>query len=140
MCRYCPQKPVPVEQLVIPEKLASQVLSLIHDVPIAGHPGRKKTLAAARKRYYWPTLRLDVETHVKGCITCAQHKGTVRGPAPILQYPLPEAPWDIVSIDLLQLPQSQYGSRYFLVCVDHLTGYVVLAPFKDKTATGVAHA
>ncbi len=140
LCRYWPQKPVPVEQLVIPEKLVSQVLSLIHDIPIAGHPGREKTLAAARKRYYWPTLRIDVESHVKRCITCARHKGTVRGPAPILQYLLPEAPWDIVSIDLLQLPQSQYSSQYLLVCVDHLTRYVVLAPLKDKTATRVAHA
>ncbi len=94
---------------------------MIHDVSIAGHPGREKTLAAARKKYYWPTLRLDVETCVKRWITCAQHKGTVRGPAPILQYLLPEAPWDIVSIDLLQLPESQYGSRYLLLCVDHLT-------------------
>ncbi len=59
----------------------------------------------------------------------------MKGPAPILQYPLPEEPWDIVSIDLLQIPQSQYGSRYLLVCVDYLTRYVVLAPLKDKTAT-----
>ncbi len=43
-------------------------------------------------------------------------------------------------MDLLQLPQSQYGSRYLLLCVDHLTRYVVLAPLKEKTATGVAHA
>ncbi len=58
----------------------------------------------------------------------------------MLQYPLPENPWDIVSIDLIQLPQSQYGSRYLLVCVNHLTRYVILAPLKDKTATAVAHA
>ncbi len=64
----------------------------------------------------------------------------MKGPAPILQYPLPEAPWDAVSIDLLQLPQSHHGSRYLLVCVDHLTKFVVLAPLKDKTATVVAHA
>ncbi len=70
----------------------------------------------------------------------ALHKGTLKGPTPVLQYPLPESPWDIVSIDLLQLPQSQYGSRYLLVCVDHLTRYVVLAPLKDKTATQVAYA
>ncbi len=58
----------------------------------------------------------------------------------MLTYPLPEAPWDMVSIDLLQLPKSQYGSRYLLVCVDHLTRFVVLAPLTDKTAAGVAHA
>ncbi len=50
LCRYWPQKPVPVEQLVIPEKLVPQVLNLIHDIPIAGHPGREKTQAVARKR------------------------------------------------------------------------------------------
>ncbi len=32
LCRYGPQKPVPVEQLVIPEKFVSPVLSLIHDI------------------------------------------------------------------------------------------------------------
>ncbi len=74
------------------------------------------------------------------CVTCTRYKGTVRGPTPMLQYPLPEAPWDIVSNDLLQLPQSQYGSRYLLVWVDRLTSYVVLTPLKDKTDTEVAKA
>ncbi len=64
----------------------------------------------------------------------------MKGPAPILQYLLLEAPWDVVSIDLLQLSQSHHGSRYLLVCVDHLTRFVVLAPLKNKTATLVAHA
>ncbi len=118
------------------------MLSLIHDVPIAFHPGREKTLPTARERHYWPTLRIDVELHVAQCVSCAQYKGTMRGPASMLQYPLPEAPWDIVSIDLLQLPQRQYLSRYLLVCVDHLNliRYVVLTPLKDKTAKQVAHA
>ncbi len=35
LCWYWPQKPVPVEQLVIPENLVPQVLSLIHDIPTA---------------------------------------------------------------------------------------------------------
>ncbi len=82
------------------------VLRLVHAIPISGNPGRDKTLAIARKSHYWPTLRIDVESHVAQCVTYAQHKGVVKGAAPIVQYPLPEAPWDIVSIDLLQLPQS----------------------------------
>ena len=58
----------------------------------------------------------------------------------MLAYSLPEEPWDLVSIDLLQLPKSQYGSRYLLVCVDHFSRFVVLAPLTDKSAAGVAHA
>ncbi len=140
LCRYWSQKPVPVEQHVIPERLVSQVLSLIHDVPVAGYPGREKTLATARRKYYWPTLRVNVKSHVAQRLSCTQHKGTLKGPPPMLQYLLPESPWDIVSIDILQLPQSQYDSRYLLECADHLNRYLVLAPLKDKTATQVAHA
>ncbi len=46
----------------------------------------------------------------------------------------------MVSIDLLQLSASYQGSKYLLVCVDHLSRYVVLAPLKEKTAKSVAHA
>ncbi len=48
--------------------------------------------------------------------------------------------WDVISTDLVQLPASHQSSRYLLVCVDHLSRYVVLAPVKDKSAKSVAHA
>ncbi len=76
----------------------------------------------------------DVDACVAKCVKCAQHKGTVPRPAPILEYPPPDRPWDVVSIDLLQLPASHQGYRYLLVCVDHLSRYVVFAPVKDKSA------
>ncbi len=60
--------------------------------------------------------------------------------APILEYPPPNRPWDVVSIDLLELPTSYQGSKYLLDCVEHLSRYVILAPLKDKTAKSVAHA
>ncbi len=92
------------------------------------------------KKYYWPTLRIDVEAHVAQCKECAKHKGVIKGAAPILQYPVPELPWDVVSIDLLQLPQSHYGSRYLLVCIDQFSRYLVLAPLHNKSAKNIAHA
>ncbi len=106
----------------------------------AGHQGRDKTLALARKKYHWPTLRIDVEAHVAQGIECAKHKGITKGAAPILQYPVPELPWDVVSIDLLQLPQSHYGSRYILVCIGQFSRYLVLAPLHNKSAKNIAHA
>ena len=44
--------------LVIPEVLVSVVLQLVHDHPTSGHPGRDKTLAAAR-----------------ACVLLASHEG-----------------------------------------------------------------
>ena len=140
LCRYWPQKRDPVTQFVIPEVYVPVVLQLCHDAVIAGHPGKERTLTAARRSYYWPQMRVDVDAYVEKCVKCAAHKGTVSRPAPILEYPPPSRPWEVVGIDLLQLPLSTQGSRYLLVSVDHFTRYVVLAPLKDKTAGAVAHA
>ncbi len=136
LCRSWPHKRESVAQFVIPEYYVPAVLNLVHDTVIAGHPGREHTLTAAREVYFWPTTSVDV---VK-CVKCARHKGTVPRPAPILEYPPPDRPWDVVSIDLLQLPASHQGSRYLLVCVDHLSRHVVLASVKYKSAKSIAHA
>ena len=127
------------DQWVIPEVFVPSLLKLLHDHPMAGHPGRDKTLAAVRRAYYWPRMRADVEEYVARCVSCAKHKGVPSGPAPILQYPPPEHPWDVVAVDLLQLPKSRQGSQYLLVCVDHFSRYVVLIPVESKSAVAIAH-
>ncbi len=132
LCRYWPRKKEPVAQFVVPECYVPAVLNLVHDTVVAGHPGSERTLAAARAVYFRPTMRVDTDAYVDRCVKCVQHKDTVPRSAPILEYPPPDRPWDVVSIDLLQLPASHQGSRYLLVCIDHLSRYTVLAPVKDK--------
>ncbi len=84
LCRYWPRKKEPVAQFVVPECYVPAV--------VAGHPGRERTLAAARAIYFWPTVRVDTDAYVDRCVKCAQHKGTVPRPAPILEYPPPDRP------------------------------------------------
>ncbi len=64
----------------------------VHDTVVAGHPGRERTLADTRAVYFWPTMRVETDAYVDRCIKCAQHKGTVPRPAPILEYPPPGQP------------------------------------------------
>ncbi len=98
----------------MPDYYVPAVLQLLHEGVIAGHPGKERTLTAARRNYYWPTMRVDVDSHVSKRVKCAQNKGTVPRPAPILEYPPHDRSWDVVSIDLLQLPASNQGSKYLL--------------------------
>ncbi len=93
----------------------------------------------ARAKYYWPTMRLHLEKHIAQYLFCAETKGTTTT-APILEYPLPAGPFNVVGIDLLQLPRSIQGSIYVLDCVDHFSRFTVLAPLPNKSATTVAHA
>ena len=140
LCRYWKDKKLPSVQVVIPELWVPSVLQMEHDSPFAGHPGRDRTLERIRAKYYWPTMRRDIIEHVSKCLKCAQYKGHVAKPAPILEYPPPNAPFDCIGIDLLQLTPSRQGSRYLLVTVDHFSRYTVLSPLANKTAEAVAHA
>ncbi len=69
-----------VNQFVISSSLVETTLKLLHDTPSAGHPGRDKTLSMAHAKYYWPTLRLDIERHIARCLSCAETKGTTNSP------------------------------------------------------------
>ncbi len=71
------------------ESYVPTILHLIHDDILAGHPCREHTFIAARKKFFWPTMKIDIIDHVSKCVQCAQHKGTVPKPAPILQCPPP---------------------------------------------------
>ena len=45
-------------QLVL--SLVPEVLSGLHDSPVGGHLGVKKTLQKVQRRFYWPSLRKEM--------------------------------------------------------------------------------
>ncbi|XP_076032501.1 uncharacterized protein LOC143020220 [Oratosquilla oratoria] len=106
-----------VVQLVIPESLVGVVLSIVHDSPQAGHPGRDKNLGMALKKYYRARMHLDIAQ----CKSCAQNKGHT---TPILEYPTPSCPFYTVAIDLLQFPCSIQGSVAINVATGKTPHYV----------------
>ncbi len=89
LSRYLPHKNEPVFQLLIPMSIVPIILHQIHDDVLADHLGRERTLIAANKKLYWPTMQVNIDSHVSS-VQRAQHKGTVPKPVPILQYQPPE--------------------------------------------------
>ena len=41
-----------------------------HENPLAGHFGIEKTWELVARKYYWLTLRADIETYMKGYDVC----------------------------------------------------------------------
>ncbi len=82
------------------------------------------------------TTKTEHEKNIAQCLSCAETKETTKT-APILEYPLPAGPFDVIGVDLLQLPCSHLGSPYVLVCVDPLSRFPVLAPLPSTSATTV---
>ena len=129
-----------VSQLVIPQALIPVFLYHIHDSPLAGHPGKDRSLRQAQRSFFWPSMRKDITHHCLQCRACAEHRPTRHLESPNLAYPIPHAPWDSLSIDVLKLPLTENGHQYLLVCVDSFSRFTILVPLKDKSARSIARA
>ena len=72
------------------EAIWMELISRYHDNPLAGHFSIEKTRELLARKYYWPTLRHDVETYVKGCDVCLASKAVRHKPYGDLQsLPVP---------------------------------------------------
>lgn len=98
----------PPDRLFVPETLRSEALQWAHDTGLACHPGVTRTTHSLSQRFWWPSLRKDVETYVRACRVCNQNKTPSRPPAGLLQpLPVPRRPWSHIAMDFVTgLPQS----------------------------------
>lgn len=110
-------------------KLRKEIIRECHDTKWAGHPGIRRTMALVEDRYYWPNMRDDVEAYVKTCLVCQQDKVDNHLPAGLLEpLPIPERPWESLSMDfIVNLPKSE-GCRTIMVVVDRFSKYATFIP------------
>ena len=108
------------------------VLQYNHDHILAGHFGQNKTLELVSYRYSWPSLYADVQQFYKSCVTCMQSKPQHHKPYRSLkQLPIPERPWNSISIDLIEKLLSSSGFDTILFIVDQLTKQAIFIPAYD---------
>ena len=112
--------------------LRLRVLQYKHDHPLSGHFGQNKTLDLIRREYVWPNLRTSVKSFCKSCTTCMRSKPQRHKPYGTLkQLPIPEKPWNSISMDFIeQLPPSSDFTS-ILVVVDRLSKQAIFIPTVD---------
>ena len=114
----------------VPEIIRSEVISCHHNNLLAEHFGINKTRELVGRKYYWPGLRRDVESYVRGCDVCLASKAVRHKPYGDLQsLPIPTHWWKDFSMDFvtgLPLSADWKGNSYnlILVIVDRLTKMV----------------
>ena len=120
----------------VPEIIRTELISRHHDDPLAGHFGIKKTRELIAQKYYWLTLRRDVEDYVRGCDICLALKAVRHKLYGDLQsLPILTHCWKDLSMDFitgLPILTDWKGDSYdsILVIVDWLTKMVHYKPVK----------
>ena len=108
------------------DNLHTCVLQYNHDHILAGHFGQNKTLELVHHRYSWPSLHTNVQQFCKSCVTCMRSKPQRHKPyGSLKQLPIPERPWNSISMDFIKKLLSSSGFDTILVIVDLLTKQVI---------------
>ena len=94
--------------IFVPQDLRQCVLFELHNC--FGHPGSTKLYNYMQRFYYWPKMSTDCAKHVWSCEQCQQvnlkphnflHLSTA----------IPQAPMEMIAMDLIQLPLTESGNR-----------------------------
>ena len=85
-----------------------------------------------RRDYTWPRVRTFVKDYCKSCTTCARSKTPRHKPyGNLRQLPIPEKPWNSISIDFIEHLPSSSGYMSILVVVDRLSKQAIFIPTHD---------
>ena len=126
----------PVTVPLIPTSLRASLLHQHHDAPQAGHLGPDKTAGRIRQVGYWVGMLRDIEQYCQACPTCQASKPPAPPKAALVNTPVGR-PWEMVAVDILQLPVSCHNNKYLLVIQDYFTKWAEAIPLPDQTASRI---
>ena len=124
--------------------LRQKIMDELHKTPMSGHRGYNATVAAIRRRYYWPRMASDISNWVAGCSKCAMSKiNRTKPQGKMIPVQLPAAPGQSFNLDLMvDLPEVQLNGVIYskiLVAVDRFSKRVYLMEVpKHATAPQLA--
>jgi len=97
-------------------------MTLIHDHPIAGHPGHDETIRKAMEVLSWTGMCQWILDYVKGCVICQQNKILTHRPKiPLYWITTKEGtlPFQQIVMDLITGLSQQHRHNAILTIVDH---------------------
>jgi len=104
------------------EELRAEVIQLHHDVPVARHRGRWKTVELVTRNYWWLGVTRDVGRYVEGRDLCQRMKNRMEELAGKLKLSeVPGKPWTHLIVDFITKLPVVAGKDAILVVCDRLS-------------------
>ena len=125
-------------RVVVPSHLREQILMEHHAGLTGGHFAAKKMYGALTRHWWWDGMHHDTVKFASNCPQCAVVTGGSRQHRPPL-HPIPVSrPFQIIGVDIMELPTTERGNRYVLVFQDFLTKWPMVYPMSDQKSLRIA--
>ena len=123
-----------VQQIAVLYHLTQQIMTEYHSSIRSGHFSGARLCNTLCKCWYWEGMYTDCLNHAKSCPQCAVAKGTGRRILPSLK-PIPVSQvFQIVAVNIMELPKTQRGNKYVVVFQDFLSKWPMVFPVADQKA------
>ena len=123
----------PVFPYLVPFSPAVDLVRLAHVAN--AHVGRDKLHHLIRNYIFHPRLADIVADVTRTCDHCQTHKAYAAPHSPpVLKIRTSTIPFELVHVDLLEMPHVGNKARYVLNAVDQCTKWLASQPLKDKTS------
>ena len=126
------------KRCVVPSHLRARVLEENHSGPMAGHFSGPRLYKSLIRHWWWPRMYTDVLSHCSNCPQCAIVNSSGRVNRPPLS-PIPVShPFQIVGVDIMELPRTDRGNKYVVVFQDFLTKFPLVFATPDQKTIRLA--
>ena len=120
------------KRCVVPLQLRQQVMEEYHSGPLSGHFSGDKLYKTLVNHWWWQGMYSDVLKHCSSCPQCAIVNPSGRVNKPPLQ-PIPVSrPFQILGVDIMDLPYMEAGNKHVIVFQDYLTKFPLVFPVPDQ--------
>jgi len=125
--------------VVVPQQLHQMVIQVYHDGQLIGHFSGPRLYKSLVRQWWWPRMYSgDMIAYASNCSQCAIVKSTGRRQKPLLQPILTERPFQILGVDIMELPVTSKGNRYVIVFQDLFTKWLMVYPTLDQKTGRIA--
>ena len=125
-------------RIAVPSHLKQQILQENHASGMGGHFSGRRMYGALVRHWWWDGMYRDTVSFARQCPECAFVTGASKPHRPPL-HPIPVSrPFQIVGVDIMELPKTENGNRYVIVLQDFLTKWPLVFPMPDQRTHRVA--
>ena len=122
---------------VVPTHLQETILRETHAGNMAGHFSGNRLFTTLSRHWWWETLYCDCVKFCKNCAECVVVSGSGRVQRPPLR-PIPvQKPFQIIGVDIMELPITESGNKYVIVFQDFLTKWPMVFAAPDQKSARI---
>ena len=120
------------QQVVVPSHLRAKLMTEVHGGKMSGHFSEPRLYKTLSRSWWWEDMLKDAVEHCKNCPQCAIVNCHGKQLRPPLQ-PIPvERAFQILGVDIMELPKTSRGNQFVIVFQDYLSKFPLVFPIPDQ--------